>query len=109
MNIKSFDIKYAHKGGWNRLVEMTDLLYTQKEIAQHFGISLGRFKVLIVELFGRNYDPRKKRAMVQEQTAMRVMIKFARENTLDTFNTAFQRSKYYQKAMEECRRLKIYL
>lgn len=104
MLIIDFQLKYRDKGGVAKLTELRSLFYSQNYIAKHFGVTSKRVKQWMVEFFGNTYDPRSDR----EEAIISNMVEFARNNSRKDFNKAFVNSSYYQRALQEISKEKIY-
>lgn len=99
MTKKEFEIKYRNKGGVRMLESMKENFIAQKNIAKHFEVSQERVRQWMLELFGEKYDPRPAR----REEAIKNMVKFYNETSLQEFNRAFKGSAYYRKALEVIR------
>ena len=104
MTIQKFEEKYKDKGGIEKLTEMRALLFSQRHIANHFGVTRDRVRQWTIQFFGRTYDPRpeKKDAIIAS------MFEFAQHNSFAEFRFAFLRNEYYKETLKICKDRKIY-
>ena len=106
MKIEKFNKLYSNEGGITKLTELRALCYTQKYIANHFGVSLTTVNEWMVKFFGERYDPRQDR----KEAIIANMLDFARANPREKFNFAFNnmKSEYYKEALGLCIEQGIY-
>lgn len=104
MTVQKFEEKYGDKGGINKLTELRSLLFTQKYIANHFGVTKERARQWILEFFGEPYNPIADR----RDAIMLNMVDFAKNNTKRQFDLAFRGTQYYREVLSICIEQKIY-
>ena len=104
MTLEAFEKKYQEKGGIQKLSELRSLFFSQKYIAEHFGVSNERVRQWMLQFFGHDYDPREER----RESIIVGMVEFALHNEIAKFRFAFQGTQYYKEALSICRQRKIY-
>lgn len=104
MNTSKFESKYKEKGGLQKLTELRSLFFSQKYIANHFGVTFARVRQWMIIFFGREYDPREDR----REAIVSSMVEFARHNGYPDFKFVYKGTPYYKEVLDLCRAQNIY-
>ena len=95
IDVIAFEEKYKDKGGIAKLSEMRATLWSQNDMAAHFGVSKTRLNQWLKQFFGENYDKRNER----KEAIIASMFDFADNNSREHFELAFKDKTTYYKTV----------
>ena len=101
-----FDIYYKHLGGFKKLKQMMYQEEPINKIAKKFGVGKNAVRLWCIDIFGKNYDPRKSR----REKIVKEIIGYAKSHSEKQLKEKYiKKSKYYYYiALSECYSKGIY-
>ncbi len=106
MTKETFNNLHKHQGGIKEFQKMMNTLQSLEKIGKQFGMTKTGVQIWCNKLFGKNYDPRKKRKQLRVEAMVEFAEKYSEEIFKDTF---YKESKYYYYiAISECYSKGIY-